>query len=94
MFEVLWASRITEGAGFWTYGPSMIADFLVTTRKELLVTKNLLKSSVVLGIMFGACAAAHGLAFGHGPEIDPSLAISAITLLAGSLAVLRVRHKK
>jgi LPXTG-motif cell wall-anchored protein len=28
------------------------------------------------------------------PEIDPSLAISGITLLAGSLAVLSVRRKK
>jgi drug/metabolite transporter (DMT)-like permease len=65
-------------------------------RKELIVTKNLFKYSVVLGIVFGTCAVAHGLAFGHGstPEIDPSLAISTITLLAGSLAVLRIRRKK
>jgi hypothetical protein len=47
-------------------------------------------------MVFGICVPAHGLLF-HGqptPEIDPSLAISAITLLAGSLVLLRVRRKK
>ena len=60
------------------------------------MTKNLLKYSVVLGIVFGTCAVAHGLAFRFGstPEIDPSLAISAITLLAGAIAVLRIRRSK
>jgi hypothetical protein len=28
------------------------------------------------------------------PEIDPSMAISGLSLLIGSLAVLRARHKK
>ena len=61
------------------------------------MTKNLLKYSlVVLGIALGTCTAAHGLAFSklHQPEIDPSLAVSAVTLLAGSLAVLRIRRNK
>lgn len=72
-----------------------MTDFLVTHRKDLIVTKNLLKYSVVIGLAFGVCATAHGLAFGHAaPEIDPSLAVSALTLLAGSLAVLRIRHNK
>ncbi len=29
----------------------------------------------------------------HEPEIDPSLAVNAVTLLGGTLAVLRVRRK-
>ncbi|MGA3081353.1 MAG: hypothetical protein ABSD44_08225 [Terracidiphilus sp.] len=58
--------------------------------------KNLLKYSlVVLGLALGTIGTAHGLAFGHGsPEVDPSLAISALTLLGGTLAVLRVRRGK
>ena len=64
--------------------PSIIADFLVTPEKELRVTKNLLKYSLVgLGIVLGTCAVAHGLAFAKKHEIDPSLAVSALTLLAG-----------
>ncbi len=60
------------------------------------MTKNLLKYALVmLGLALGTCDAAHALAFGHKiPEVDPSLAIGALTLLAGSLAVLRVRRKK
>jgi Na+/phosphate symporter len=59
------------------------------------MTKTLLKYSlVVLGIALGTCTAAHGIAFSKKPEIDPSLAVSALTLLAGSLAVLRVRRNK
>ncbi|MGA3161172.1 MAG: hypothetical protein ABSC77_08130 [Terracidiphilus sp.] len=60
------------------------------------MTKNLFKYSLVaLGIAFGTCAVAHGLAFSkRRPEIDPSLAVSAVTLLAGSLAVLHVRRNK
>jgi LPXTG-motif cell wall-anchored protein len=34
------------------------------------------------------------MAFKRLPEVDPSLAISGLTLLAGTLAVLRVRRKK
>lgn len=59
------------------------------------MTKGLLKyAPVIFGLLFGTCAAAHGMAFARRPEIDPSLAISAFTLLAGSLAVLRIRHRK
>ncbi|MGB7983892.1 MAG: hypothetical protein WCF54_01905 [Terracidiphilus sp.] len=58
--------------------------------------KNLLINTLmVLGIALSACASAHGMAFaGKHPEIDPSLAISSLTLLGGSLAILRVRRKK
>jgi hypothetical protein len=48
----------------------------------------------VLGILLGTCATAHGLDFFRKPEVDPSLAISALTLLAGSLAVLNIRRSK
>ena len=61
------------------------------------MTKNLLKYSIVmLGLALGTCSAAFGLAFkqGHVPEIDPSLAIGGLTMLAGTIAVLRIRHKK
>lgn len=61
------------------------------------MTKNLLKYTLlVLGFAFGTCASAHGMAFfkSTAPEVDPSLAISAITLLAGSLAVLRSHRQK
>jgi hypothetical protein len=34
------------------------------------------------------------MAFFKTPEVDPTLAISAITLLAGSLAVLRSHRQK
>jgi hypothetical protein len=60
--------------------------------------KNLLMNTlVVLGLALGTCASAYGMVFKGGspsPEIDPSLAISSLTLLGGALAVLRVRHKK
>jgi len=51
---------------------------------------------MALGLAFCTCNVAHGLVFKPHPhpEIDPSLAISAITLLAGSLAVLRIRRNK
>jgi hypothetical protein len=80
----------------WICAPSTIADFWVAPGKEMLVMKFLFKYSVVFGILFGTCTSAHGLAFrgGSNPEIDPSLAISAITLLAGSLAILRIRRNK
>ncbi len=52
-------------------------------------------SLVLLGFALCSCTAAHGLAFRPKyPEVDPSLAVSAFTLLAGSLAVLRIRRKK
>jgi len=60
--------------------------------------KNLLMNTlVVLGLALSACASAHGMAFTRNPttpEIDPSLAISGLTLLVGSLAVLRVKRSK
>lgn len=59
--------------------------------------KNLLKNAlVVLGLALCTCTAAHALAFtlAPAPEVDPSLAIGGFTLLAGTLAVLRVRRKK
>lgn len=61
--------------------------------------RNLMKySSVMLGLALATCSAAFGLAFRQGrpgvPEVDPSLAIGGITLLAGTIAVLRIRRKK
>lgn len=59
------------------------------------MTKNLLKYTfVILGLALATCASAHGMAFKQAPEIDPSLAVSGLTLLAGTLAVLRVRRSK
>lgn len=51
---------------------------------------------VVLGLALGTCNAAYGLVFfpHSSPEVDPSLAIGSLTLLAGTLAVLRARRKK
>ena len=47
-------------------------------------------------VLFGVCSVAHGMVFHpwHKPEIDPNLAVSSLTLLAGTLAVLRVRRRK
>jgi LPXTG-motif cell wall-anchored protein len=60
------------------------------------MTKHLLKYAfVALGLALGTSATAHGLAFSlKAPEVDPSLAIGGLTLLAGTIAVLRVRRKK
>ncbi|MGA2887266.1 MAG: hypothetical protein ABSE51_04390 [Terracidiphilus sp.] len=62
------------------------------------MTKSFIKNAlVVLGLALGTCTAAHALVFNphpHSPEIDPGLAVSSLTLLAGTLAVLRVRRKK
>ena len=88
-------SKITEGAGFRHTGLQSL-QFVGDRRKDLLVTRNLIKYILFFGILFGICVPSYGLVF-HGqptPEIDPSLAISAITLLAGSLAVLRIRRSK
>jgi len=68
-----------------------------TIRKDLHVTKDLLKYSFV-ALSLGLCAstAAFGMAFrpGHVPEVDPSLAIGGLTLLAGTIAVLRIKRNK
>ena len=61
------------------------------------MSKNLLKYTLlVLGLALATCASAHGMVFfkGGAPEVDPSLAVSGLTLLAGTLAVLRVRRSK
>jgi len=63
------------------------------------VIRELLKYSfVALGLGLFASANAFGMAFykgpGHIPEIDPSLAIGGLTLLAGTIAVLRIQRKK
>jgi hypothetical protein len=53
---------------------------------------------MLLYLVLGICASAHGMAFKRQPpsrpEIDPSMMVSALTLLAGTLAVLRVRRNK
>ena len=60
--------------------------------------KNLLKYAfVVLGFAFCTCTVAKALVFGghkSTPEVDPSLAIGGLTLLAGTLAVMRARRRK
>jgi uncharacterized membrane protein len=50
----------------------------------------------MLGLVLAASASAHGLALFKPrlPEVDPSLAVGAFTMLAGSLAVMRARRKK
>jgi hypothetical protein len=51
----------------------------------------------VLGLVLGTSTAAHACAFffpAPGPEVDPSLAIGAFTLLAGTLVVLRARRNQ
>ena len=68
-------------------------------REDLYVRKSYLKYVLgILAVMFGICSAAHGMAFypipHRKPEIDPSLAVSSLTLLAGTLAVLRARRSK
>jgi hypothetical protein len=56
--------------------------------------KNFLKFAfVTLGFALGTCTAAYAAPH-PAPEVDPSLVISGLTLLAGSLAVLRVRRSK
>jgi hypothetical protein len=73
-------------------------EFIWTTiRKDLHVTRYLLKYSfVALSLGLFASATAFGMAFrpGHVPEVDPSLAIGGLTLLAGTIAVLRIQRKK
>lgn len=57
------------------------------------MTKNQLKYSlVVLAVVLSTCTVAY--ARPRAPEVDPSLAIGGLTLLAGTIAVLRIRRKK
>jgi hypothetical protein len=60
--------------------------------------KNLLKYVfVALGFAVCTCTVANALVFGghkSAPEVDPSLAIGGLTLLVGTLAVLRTRRRK
>lgn len=60
------------------------------------MTKYISKHAVVaLFLVFCASVPSYGLIFRHPvPEIDPSVAIGGLTLLAGALAVLRVRRHK
>jgi len=60
------------------------------------MTKNLLKYIFLApSFALGAGATAHALACSlQAPEVDPSLTIGGLTLLAGTIAVLRVRRKK
>jgi LPXTG-motif cell wall-anchored protein len=63
--------------------------------KDLHVTKSLLKNAfIVLGLALCTSTAAYAGVNPKTPEVDPSLAIGGLTLLAGALAVLRVRRKK
>jgi LPXTG-motif cell wall-anchored protein len=51
----------------------------------------------MLGLALGICPLAFGFALKNHtsvPEVDPSLAIGGLTLLAGTIAVLRIRRKK
>jgi putative effector of murein hydrolase len=62
-------------------------------KKGFHMTKNLLKYAlVVLGLALGTCSSAYGLS--RAPEVDSSMAISALTLLGGTLAILRARRQK
>jgi hypothetical protein len=59
--------------------------------------KNSIKSASVMFVMaLGICAVAYAgpISKGGAPEIDPSMAVSSLTLLAGAIAVFRVRRKK
>jgi hypothetical protein len=55
---------------------------------------------VLLAIVLGTGTAAYARPHGGGggstgkPEIDPSLAVTSLTMLAGTIATLRVRRKK
>jgi LPXTG-motif cell wall-anchored protein len=59
------------------------------------VERNLLKYSlVILGLALCTCSTAYGFGKPSVPEVDPSLAIGGLTMLAGAIAVLRIRRKK
>jgi hypothetical protein len=60
------------------------------------MNKNWLRFAVVLSCFaFGVTTSAHAAAlFFPTPEVDPTLAIGALTLVAGTVAVLRARRNK
>jgi hypothetical protein len=63
------------------------------------MARKFLKYTLILvGMVLCTCVAANALVFRgpykSTPEIDSGMAVSAFTLLAGSIAVLRVRRKK
>lgn len=49
---------------------------------------------LLLAFALGTTTAASALTLLPAPEVDPSVAIGAVTMLAGTLAVLRARRKK
>jgi hypothetical protein len=56
--------------------------------------KNILKYSfLVSGVVLFLSASAYAVKL-DAPEVDPSLSIGGLALLAGTLAVLRARHHK
>jgi hypothetical protein len=60
------------------------------------MNRNWLRIAVILsGFAFGVTASAHAaVLFFPSPEVDPTLAIGALTLVAGTVAVLRARRGK
>jgi hypothetical protein len=57
--------------------------------------KNWLRIAVFLsGFAFCVTETAHAAVFYPTPEVDPTLAIGALTLVAGTVAVLRARRRK
>jgi hypothetical protein len=54
----------------------------------------ILSPLMLLALALGTCTAAYARNGGGYPEIDSSLAVTSLTLLAGAIAVLRVRRKK
>jgi hypothetical protein len=58
--------------------------------------RNWRRIAVILsGFAFGLTGAAHAaVLFYPGPEVDPTLAVGALTLVAGTVAVLRARRGK
>ena len=64
------------------------------SKKDSHMRKNILRYALVLlYFAFIICTAAHGIMFKQHPEVDPNLAISALTLLGGIIVVLRSRRK-
>ena len=59
--------------------------------------KNLMRDALlVIGFLLASGATANAMALYHlwpVPEIDPSLAVGAVALLAGSIAVLRAQRR-